>query len=181
MPKFSGQDIISEATEKTIRRSVLLSAVAVLAKVYVVPLNDLKILGMELPAALFDTVLFILVLYSAYSFIINWVGDLFSFRLWYRESSIWSEFGTHMKLDKRFIRGSIPLLLRLHELEKNRQWPAVFSELDENSKKDYNDFKTNVELYCIRLEHAGTSFLPLQPLVITTSGFKAFFSPSGSA
>ena len=110
MPKISGKDIISDNTEKIIRRTVVISSITVLVKVYNVPLNDLELLGMELPAALFDVVLLVLVAYFTCSLIVNWVGDLLAFRLWYRESSIWSEFGTQMKLDRNFVRGGIPLL-----------------------------------------------------------------------
>lgn len=158
MPRISGRDVISESTEKVIRRTMVIGSAAVLVKLYDVPLNDLKVLGIELPAALFDTVLLVLVAYSAYSLILNWSGDLLAFRLWYRESSIWSEFGTNMKLDKTFLRGVTPLLLRLHELEKGRKWPAEFAEMDEISRKEFADFKANAELYCLRLEHAGTRF-----------------------
>ena len=85
MPKISGKDIISGTTEKIIRRSVVISSIAVLVKVYNVPLTNLKLLDMELPVALFDVVLLVLVAYFTYSLIINWVGDLLAFRLWYRE------------------------------------------------------------------------------------------------
>ena len=158
MPKVSGKDIISDTTEKVIRRTVVFSSITALVKLYNVPLNDLKLLGMELPAALFDVVLLALVVYFTYSLIINWAGDLLAFRLWYRESSIWSEFGTQMKLDKGFIGGGVQLLLRLYNLEKNKEWPTDFNTLDEKTREEYTNFKTNVELYCTRLEHAGTKF-----------------------
>ncbi len=158
MPKVSGKDIISDTTEKVIRRTVVFSSITALVKLYNVPLNDLKLLGMELPAALFDVVLLALVVYFTYSLIINWAGDLLAFRLWYRDSSIWSQFGTQMKLDKRFISGGIQLLLRLYHLEKNKEWPTDFNRLDEETREEYTSFKTNVELYCTRLENAGTKF-----------------------
>jgi len=179
MPKISGKDIISETTEKIIRRSVVISSITVLVKVYNVPLNNLKLLDMELPAALFDVVLLVLVAYFTYSLIINWVGDLLAFRLWYRESSIWSEFGTQMKLDKNFIRGGIPLLLRLYHLEKNKKWPIDFSKLDEETRKDYQDFKTNVELYYVRLEHAGTRFSVLSSFGHYYVWIQSFLFPLG--
>lgn len=55
---------------------------------------------MELPTALFDSVLSVLVVYHMYSLTINWLGDLAAFRLWYTESSIWSDFGGDMRLAK---------------------------------------------------------------------------------
>ncbi len=161
MPTVSGKDLISEGTEKVIRRAIVIASTAILAKVYDVPLNDLKVLGMELPQSLFDIVLLILVLYHMYSLTINWVGDLAAFRLWFHESSIWSEFGSKLKLDISFIQGAVPLMLRLHQLEKGKAWPPNFSELDDDAKREYNDFKGNVELYTARLEHAGTRFSAL--------------------
>ena len=158
MPTVSGKNLISETTEKVIRRAVVIASTAILAKIYDVPLNDLKVLGMELPPSLFDTVLLILVFFHMYSLVINWVGDLAAFRLWYRESSIWSEFDSNLKLDKTFINGAVPLMLRLHQLEKEEAWPPNFLELNDDAKREYNDFKTNVELYTGRLEYAGTKF-----------------------
>lgn len=158
MPKLSGKDIISESTEKVIRRTMVISSAAILAKIYDIPLNDLKVLGMELPSSLFDTAFLLLVGYSAYSLVLHWSGDLLAFRLWYRESSAWSEFGTNMRLDKGFIRGGIPLLMRLYDLEREHKWPAIFADLDDEAKERYADFQQNVKLYCLRLEQAGTRF-----------------------
>lgn len=158
MPTVSGKDLISETTEKVIRRAIVIASTAILAKVYDVPLNDLKVLGIELPPSLFDTVLLILVFYHMYSLTVNWVGDLAAFRLWYRETSIWSQFGSNLRLDKSFINGAVPLILRLYQLEKGSAWPPNFSELGDDVKREYNDFKENVQLYTARLEHAGTKF-----------------------
>lgn len=158
MPKLSGKDIISETTEKVIRRTLVISAAAILTKWYEVPLSQLKVLGMDLPATIIDTALLVLVVFSVYSLIINWTGDLLAFRLWFRENAIWSMFNTNMKLDGKFISGGIPLLLRLHQMEKDGKWPVVYSELDDESKKDFESFKTNVELYCTRLDYAGQKF-----------------------
>ncbi len=158
MPKVSGKELISETTEKVVRRLVVTSSVAFFVKAYDVPLQDLKVLGAELPAGLFDIVALALVLYFGYALIISWVGDLLAFRMWYRESSIWSDFGIQMNLDKTFISGGVDLLMRLYSLEKSKEWPPDFASLDAKAKSEYQDFKTNVELYCVRLEHAGTKF-----------------------
>lgn len=161
MPSISGKSLISETTEKVLARSLVVSSVAILTKVYDVPFKDLKALGMELPASLVDTVLVVLVIYYMYSLTINWLGDLAAFRLWFRESSIWSQFGSNMKLDKDFIQGVTPLLVRLHEMEKQGNWPADYSKLSDQDQKDLVDFKTNAELYTCRLDHAGTRFAAL--------------------
>lgn len=177
MPKFSGKEIISETTEKAIRRTMLIGTAAILTKLYRVPLGDLKILGMELPPALFDTALLVLVAYASYSLTINWIGDLLAFRLWYRESSIWSQFGTNMKLDKTFIRGSIPLLVKLHALENGKSWPTDYSTLDDKLREEFSDFKTNAGLYCSRLEYAGTRFSVLSAFGHYYVWFQSFLLP----
>lgn len=158
MPRISGKTLISETTEKVLSRTLVVASATILTKFYDVPLNDLKALGMELPAALFDSVLLVLVIYYIYSLTINWVGDLAAFRLWYTESSIWSEFGSNMTLDKEFIRGAVPLMLKLHELEQNRAWPTTFESLSDEDRRNFADFKANVELYTLRLEYAGRRF-----------------------
>lgn len=161
MPKISGKEVISESTEKATGRALVLAAAAIFTKLYAVPLNDLKVVGMELPAALIDATLLALVVYTTYSFLLKWLGDLMAFRLWYRESSIWSTFGTNMKLDRSFLRGAIPLLERVHALEATNMWPVDSNTLDQATKDALKDFKTNAELYCARLEAAGTRFSSL--------------------
>lgn len=161
MPNISGKSLISETTEKVLARSLVVFSAAILTKLYDVPFKDLKALGMQLPEPLVDTVLLILVIYYMYSLTINWLGDLAAFRLWFKESSIWSQFGSNMKLDKDFIKGVTPLLVRLHEMEKQGNWPADYSKLSDQDKKDLADFKNNAELYTCRLDHAGTRFAVL--------------------
>jgi len=161
MPNISGKEVISESTEKATGRALVLAGAAILTKLYAVPLNDLKVVGMELPAALIDATLLVLVAYTTYSFLLKWLGDLMAFRLWYRESSIWSEFGTNMKLDRSFLRGAVPLLERVHALETANTWPVDASSIDQATKDGLRDFKTNAELYCARLEAAGTRFTSL--------------------
>lgn len=158
MPKVSGNSLISETTEKIVRRSLMLSAATILVKAYDVPLNDLHVLGMDLPQALVDTALLAFIAFTMYSHVLNWTGDLAAFRLWYQESSIWSQLGTHMKLDSGFIRGGIPLLQRLHQMQKDRAWPETFQGLPDALRKEYEDFKTNIELYTARLAAAGKKF-----------------------
>jgi len=177
MPTVSGQDLISDTTEKSIRRTVVVSAIAVLLKAYAVPLDNFEALGIQFPAALIDVILLALVVHSSYSLTVNWVGDLMAFRLWYRESSIWSNFGTKMELDKSFIEGSIPLILKLHALEKGHDWPCNYADLDESIKEEYNDFRTNVELYVNRLENAGTKFSALSTFAHFYVWFQSFIFP----
>ena len=63
-----------------------------------------------------------------------------------------------MKLDKTFLEGGLRLLKKLYHLEKSHEWPSEFAAADEETKREYQDFKTNVQLYIVRLEHAGTKF-----------------------
>ncbi|MDR6935474.1 hypothetical protein [Luteibacter sp. 3190] len=161
MPRVSGKELISPTTEKVIARTVAISATSIVVKLYDVPLNDLKVLGMELPASLFDSVLFVLVIYHAYSLTVNWVGDLAAFRLWFSEASIWSRFGSNVDLDGIFLGGGIRLLLRLRALEKDQAWPTDYASMTDEDRRDFKDFEKNVELYITRLEHAGQRFSAL--------------------
>ena len=161
MPSVSGKALISETTEKVLGRTIVVASIAILTKLYDVPLNDLKALGVELPAALVDSVLIILVFYYMYSLTINWIGDLAAFRLWFTESSIWSEFGSNMKLDKEFIRGALPLMIRLHELDQDGTFPTTNKAISDEDRRKLNAFRNNVELYTMRLEYAGTRFSAL--------------------
>ncbi|AZO41109.1 hypothetical protein EJ076_08165 [Mesorhizobium sp. M7D.F.Ca.US.005.01.1.1] len=158
---MSGKEIISESTEKTQNRLMFFSSAAILAKSYDVPLSDMKLLGIEFPASVFDVTMFVLVSWYTYTFILKWIGDLAGFRLWYNESSIWSTFGTHMKLDKSFISGGLDLMKALHQLDKDGKTPSVFAALDEKTKQLYTDFNVNVELYAARLGAAGAKFSTL--------------------
>jgi hypothetical protein len=181
MPFVSGNDLISEITEKAGRRLIVLSAIVILVKLYEVNLEDLSILGLSLPSELFDLVALCLIMYMVYVLVINWIGDLAAFRLWYSESNIWSEFNTNIKLDKGFISGGTKLLLDLFRLEKSGSWPADFSELSEDMKREYNNFKTNVELYVARLSAAGQQFSTLSAFSRFYIWFQAFLLPMAFA
>lgn len=120
MPRVSGQEIISESTEKTFRALILVSAAAILTKAYDVPLDEMVLLGATLPQSLFDVGLLLATTGLLYTYVVKWLGDLAAFRLWYSESSIWSMFGTNMKLDKTFIDGGVALLRELTRPETSR-------------------------------------------------------------
>jgi hypothetical protein len=140
---------------------MIVSSIAIVTKAYAVPSQDLRLLGVEVPAPAFDISLLVLVLWALYTFLLKWIGDLAAFRLWYRESSIWSQFGTHMKLDGAFISGGVSLLQEIQKLEMEKQGGKPLSELPEEVKKQFEEFRTNVELYGARLEYAGTRFSAL--------------------
>jgi hypothetical protein len=159
MPKVSGQEIISVSTEKSFRALVLVAAATILTKAYAVPLDEMSLLGAKLPQSLFDVALLVAVLGLLYVYVVKWLGDLAAFRLWYSESSIWSQFGTNMKLDKNFISGGIQLLLDLHEQQRAGMPPV--EKLPEEMKRRFEEFKTNVELYAVRLDAAGQKFATL--------------------
>lgn len=158
MPKISGREVISETTEKSQGRLLFFAAATVLIKAYSVPVQDLKIAGMEFPAAIFDVSMLIAVGWLYYSYIIKWVGDLLGFRLWYSESSVWSEFGTNVKLDKNFIGAGVDALKALVDFERQHLTEDAFQSLPEDKRNLYLNFKTNVELYARRLDRAGTKF-----------------------
>ena len=159
MPSVSGREIISDTTEKSFRALVLISATTILTKVYVVPLDEMTLLGAKLPQSLFDAALLATVCGLLYAYLVKWTGDLAAFRLWFSESSIWSEFGTNMKIDKKFIAGGVALLASLYEQEKLGK--IDLNNLPLSAKEEYDNFKTNVELYAARLGAAGIKFSAL--------------------
>ena len=161
MPKVSGNDLISEITEKCGRRLIVISSLTLLVKLYEVPLQDLKIFGVELPVQVFDVVASSLIIYFVYTLTVNWLGDLAAFKLWFTESSIWSQFNTNMKLDGQFLSGGFDLLRRMAELEKLEEPPRSSKSLSEEDKKKYDAFRNNIELYIVRLEAAGNNFSKL--------------------
>ena len=177
MPSISGKDLITEITEKAGRRLIVLSSIVILVKFYKVNLEDLSALGVKLPSELFDVVSLCLVLYMIYVLIVNWLSDLAAFRLWYSESDIWSQFNTNMKLDKSFISGGTKLLQRLFALEKSCEWPINFSDLPDEVKTEFNDFKVNSELFIVRLEAAGQRFSTLSRFASFYIWFQAFILP----
>jgi hypothetical protein len=158
MPKISGRDVLSEATEKAQARLLLVASVAIVSKAYRLPVQDIQLLGMEFPAAIFDVSMLILVLWASYSYLVKWAGDLMGFRLWYSESSIWSQFGTNMKLDRSFISGGIEALKAFNELSLRSLSAEQIRNLPADKAKQYDDFKQNAELYALRLDHAGKKF-----------------------
>lgn len=156
MPKISGREIISESTEKSFRALVLLSASAILTKAYSVPLDELNLLGANLPQSLIDVSLLVAVFFLLYTYVLKWIGDLSAFRLWYQESSIWTSYGTDMKLDKTFIDGGIQLLRDLHSERETGQ--TSYENLSTDAKKRFDEFEENVKLYAVRLDAAGKKF-----------------------
>jgi hypothetical protein len=158
MPKLSWSDIISSTTEKSIRNSLIFSSIAILSKFYDISFKDFNVFWINIPESLVDTTLFILILCFSYWLIIKWLWDLSWFKLWYNSNSILSEFWTEMKLDKTFINWWVSLLKKLHELEIKETWPNWYENLDEDTKNKHTDFKTNIELFILRLEHAWTKF-----------------------
>ena len=158
MPKISGREVISETTEKTQLRLLLFASTAIVAKSYQIPVENLKFAGVDFPAAIFDVSMLVAVGWLYYSYFVKWVGDLIGFRAWYSESSIWSEFGTDMKLNKTFISGGVDALKAFAEFDRNNLTDEAFRQLPEDKRRLYDNFQRNVELYGVRLDHAGKKF-----------------------
>lgn len=181
MPKVSGRDVLSEATEKSQAQLLLVASVAIISKAYRLPVSDMKMLGMEFPAPIFDVSMMILVAWYSYSYIVKWTGDLLGFRLWFSESSIWSEFGTSMKLDRAFISGGIDALKAFHEKQQRDISADAPTSPSEEEVKLYNDFKINVELYGVRLDHAGKKFRVISAFGHFYVWIQGFVFPMGAA
>lgn len=82
-----------------------------------------------------------------------------------------------MKLDKNFVSGGISLLDKLFKLEKGNAWPADYASLDTEIRKEFGEFKTNVELYCVRLDAAGKRFRTLSTYGHFYVWFQSFIFP----
>ncbi|TNZ67003.1 hypothetical protein CGK42_22955 [Vibrio parahaemolyticus] len=177
MPKISGNDIISDLTEKSGRRLLVVSFMTILVKLYDINLGELNLFGIKVPVELFDLVAVILMVFFFYTLVVNWLGDLASFKLWFSSNNIHSDFGTNVELDKTFLSGGGDLLRKLHELEINGQFPNSFDEVDTETKKKYFDFKANIELYCERLENAGQRFSTLSKYGHFYIWFQSFLLP----
>lgn len=179
MPKLSGNDLITDLTEKYGRRLIAISFLSILVKAYDVDLEKLSVFGLNLPTELFDVVALSLIAYFIYALIVNWLGDLAAFRLWFSSNDIASNFGTEMKTDKTFVDGGANLIKKLYALEKGQKWPENFNDIDEDLKRDFQDFKTNVELFAVRLDAAGTKFSALSSYGHIYIWFQSFALPIG--
>ncbi len=144
-------------------------------------MSDLKLLGIEFPSAIFDVSMLLLIFWYAYSYLVKWTGDLMSFRLWYSESSVWSNFGTKMKLDKTFISGGIAALQAYHELQEAGMSEEVFAALPPDKKNLYEEFKLNAKLYGERLGVAGQKFRAISAFGHFYVWFQGFVLPIGAA
>jgi hypothetical protein len=177
MPKLSGDNIISDLTEKYGRRLIAISAITTLVKVYDVNLEKLSILGLSLPPELFNSVALALLIYLIYALIVNWFGDLAAFRLWFDSNNIRSQLGTAMITDKVFISGGAALILKLYALEKGDEWPASYDEMEPEAREEFNQFKRSVELYIVRLEGVGKKFSMLSFYSRIYIWFQSFILP----
>ncbi len=112
-----------------------------------------------------------------YALIVNWLTDLASFKLWFNNNEMDSQFGTTMKLDKTFINGGVELLTKLYALENGKEWPVDYNSLQSDIKEKFTEFKTNSELYCVRLEAAGNRFRMLAKIGHFYVWFQSFLFP----
>ena len=177
MPKLSGNDIISDLTEKYGRRLIAISFITILVKVYDVSLDKLSIFGLNLPPELFNIVALSLVIYFLYALVVNWLGDLAAFRLWFESNNITSEMGTEIKTDKTFINSGVSLIRRLYALEKGGEWPESYEGMEPEVKKEFEEFKLNTELFNARLSAAGTKFSALSIYGHVYIWFQSFALP----
>ena len=76
-------------------------------KFYNVDLDDLSIIGVKLPAALFDLVSLVLLIWSIYQLLINWIVDIVSFQKWYQSRNLWSDFQTNITILVLFFKKDV--------------------------------------------------------------------------
>jgi hypothetical protein len=84
-----------------------------------------------------------------------------------------------MKTDKSFVNGAAKLIKKLYALEKGQDWPENFDGLDSELKRDFQEFKTNVDLFNVRLEAVGTKFSALSIYGHIYVWFQSFTLPIG--
>jgi hypothetical protein len=82
--KVQGTDILSDVTEKTSRNLKVTAAVVIAVKAFSVPVKDLRILNIDLPATLFDVVSIVVIAYMIIILVLYWRVD---YLLW-RDGSI---------------------------------------------------------------------------------------------
>jgi hypothetical protein len=159
--KVSGKDLISSSTEKTIQRLIVVSGIAIISKLYSVPVGQLRFAGIDFPPSVFDVSILLIIVSLTYSFLIKWMGDLAAFRLWFNDSSIWSQFGTNMKLDGEFISGGVELLKKLYAMQNAEKFPTTAGGFDTKTLEEAKNLETNLELWGVRLDYAGRKFKTL--------------------
>lgn len=163
MPKVNGIDLISETTERIIRRTLVISAIVLLINRYSVDLGDLKVFGLELPGELFDVIALVLLLWHLYSFAVNWVGDLAAFRLWFSKNDIRTQFDGTRDLDAKWLSGGLSLWKRLYRMKDEVEIPESCAEMERTPEliEEMRAIEKNVELWTRRLDAAGTRFRTL--------------------
>ncbi|MBW4443300.1 MAG: hypothetical protein KME10_19070 [Plectolyngbya sp. WJT66-NPBG17] len=177
MPKVSGKDLISDLTEKNGRRLMVVSFLTLIIKIYNVDLSDFLVFGIKLPSALFDRVAWALIIYFTYALCVNWIVDLAAFRLWFDSNQAFTrEFGTFVRLDKNFIAEGTELLTKLYKLENAQSWEN-FEDLDPDIREKFIDVKTNVQIYCDRLNRVGQQFSSISKYGQFYVWFQSFILP----
>lgn len=63
-----------------------------------------------------------------------------------------------MKLDRSFISGGIEALKAFNEIQPQGARPDDFAKLSPDKQGLYEEFRTNAEIYAVRLDHAGKKF-----------------------
>lgn len=177
MAKFSGKDLITDPTEKNGRRLLIISFMVLVIKLYEVNLKELSLFGLKLPTELFDISAVALILYFTYALTINWLTDLASFKLWFKDNSGISTFGGKVELDWSHLKGGSDLLVKLYAMENCNGWPVNYTDMDEEVKNKFVDFKTNVELYCTRLDDAKSRFSSLTKIGHIYVWFQSYLLP----
>lgn len=147
--KIQGQDILTFETRRVGQRLISISAIVILVFGYNVNLEDLSLLGLKLPAHFFDVTALLILVFSSLTYVFSWWTDVMIFRKWYQKSSILSQFQTTMEMDGTFYSGGVELLLELY-----RKKEGLVSEGGDSDKEKtaFNEFKMNVELWCVKLE-----------------------------
>lgn len=158
MANIQGIEVLSNATRRDGKRLMIASFIALLVKLYRVDLGNLSIFDLSFPSELFDTILIIIIIFGIYTYTVNWLFDVESFRNWYTQRAIWSQFQTNMEIDHSFYSEGVALLEKLDELERKKKWPDSYDDLDDKIKKEHESLKQNIELFILKLQEHNKNF-----------------------
>lgn len=136
---MQGQEALSTETLRSARRICILSAIVIVVKGYMLPLDDLSLYwGWKFEAHLFDVVALAMLLFGIIVFMYNWIGDVYAYKNWYNTREVWSQFQSNMPIDKSWYSGGVFLILRLYENEDQIRAGACLSQLPKDLQERYS-------------------------------------------
>jgi hypothetical protein len=113
--KVQGADILSDVTEKTSRNLKATAAIVIAVKLFNVPVQDLRVLNVDLPPNLFDVISCILIAYMMIILVLYWRVD---YLLW-RDGPILEA----KAVLERYLKGLVHFMERFEQHAKEQGVP----------------------------------------------------------